>query len=76
MSAANRLRELRPRAGRSRWRALYRQIGDAFVVGAIAPEATVDGQGFNRAIHAAEMRLARYVDPDATCAAQGGEDVR
>ena len=29
---ADRLRELRPRAGRSAWRALYRQVGEVFVV--------------------------------------------
>jgi len=32
------LRELRPRAGRSRWRAFYRRIGDVFVVAAVGPE--------------------------------------
>lgn len=31
------LRELRPRAGRSRWRAFYRRIGDRMVIGAIGP---------------------------------------
>ncbi len=33
------LRELRPRSGRSAWRALYRRVGDVFVIGAISPEA-------------------------------------
>ena len=28
------LREMRPRAGRSAWRALYRQVGEVFVVAA------------------------------------------
>jgi hypothetical protein len=51
------LRELRPRAGRSRWRAFYRQIGQAFVIGAVGPEAEVDRQGFRRAVVAAERRL-------------------
>ena len=55
---ADRLRELRPRSGRSSWRALYRRIGDLFVVGAIAPEANVDRRGFARAVSAAELRLA------------------
>jgi hypothetical protein len=54
---ADRLRELRPRAGRSPWRALYRRMGDVFVVGAIAPEANVDRRGFARAVAAAEQRL-------------------
>jgi hypothetical protein len=51
------LRELRPRAGRSPWRALYRQIGDRFVIAAIAPEAQVDPRGFARACAAAQARL-------------------
>src|SRR5687767_10646995 len=32
VAAADRLRELRPRAGNCPWRAFYRQIGDVFVV--------------------------------------------
>src|SRR5258707_10044971 len=32
---ADRLRELRPRAGRSAWRALYRRVGEVFVVAAV-----------------------------------------
>jgi hypothetical protein len=54
---ADRLRELRPRAGRSRWRAFYRQVGTVMWVGAIGPEATVDRLGFARAIRSAERRL-------------------
>src|ERR1700722_12469109 len=46
VSGANRLRELRPRGGRSPWRALYRQIGDQFVIAAVGPEAKSDRQGF------------------------------
>jgi hypothetical protein len=52
------LRELRPRGGRSPWRAFYRKVGDVLVVAAIAPEARVDQQGFERAIREAERRLA------------------
>jgi hypothetical protein len=51
------LRELRPRAGRSPWRAFYRRIGSVLVVGAIGPEATVDPQGFRRAVNLAIERL-------------------
>jgi hypothetical protein len=51
------LRELRPRAGRSRWRAFYRQVGQVFVIGAVGPEADVNRQGFRRAVVAAERRL-------------------
>jgi hypothetical protein len=49
--------ELRPRAGRSPWRAFYRRIGDDLVIGAIGPEAQVDSRGFQAAIAAAERRL-------------------
>jgi len=51
------LRELRPRQGRSPWRAFYRQIGQVLVVGAVGPEASVDPRGFARAVKAAEERL-------------------
>src|SRR5690625_442725 len=54
---ADRSRELRPRAGRSAFRALYRQIGGLFVIAAIAPEALHDRKGLDRACHAAETRL-------------------
>lgn len=53
------LRELRPRAGRSPWRAFYRQIGDSFVVGAVGPETQVDPRGFRRACRAAVTRLSK-----------------
>lgn len=52
------IRELRPRAGRSRWRAFYRRVGDVIVIGATGPEATVSPQGFERAVRLAERRLA------------------
>ncbi len=55
---AERLRELRPRTGRSPWRAFYRRIGEAMVIGAIGPEATVDPNGFQRTVRAALERLA------------------
>ena len=57
------LRELRPRAGRSRWRAFYRRIGDRLVIGAIGPEATVDPPGFRRPVGAAPKRL-EAIDPE------------
>lgn len=53
------LRELRPRAGRSAWRALYRQIGQVFVVAAIGPEAQSDPRGFDRAVRRALERLSK-----------------
>ncbi|MFV2012417.1 MULTISPECIES: type II toxin-antitoxin system RelE/ParE family toxin [unclassified Micromonospora] len=57
IKTATSLRELRPRAGRSRWRALYRQVGNAYVLGAIAPEASVNPRAFWKAIAAAEKRI-------------------
>lgn len=59
VKGADRLRELRPRGGRSPWRSLYRQIGDAFVVAAVGPEARVDGRKFDAACRAAERRLSQ-----------------
>ncbi len=57
---ADRLRELRPRGGRSPWRPLYRQVGDEFVFGAVAPEAQVNPPGFAGACRRAETRLAQF----------------
>jgi hypothetical protein len=51
------LRELRPRAGRSPWRALYRRVGDQWVVGAFGPEAQVDRRGFDRSVALAQHRI-------------------
>jgi len=52
------LRDLRPRAGRSPWRALYARVGDVFVIAAIGPEAQVDRRRFTKAARAALARLA------------------
>jgi hypothetical protein len=54
---AENLRELRPRGGRSAWRALYRRVGDVFVIAAVGPEAQSDKRGFDRACEAALKRL-------------------
>jgi hypothetical protein len=56
------LRELRPRAGRSPWRALYRPVGQRFVIAAITPEAQHDPAGFARACAAATRRLSELED--------------
>ncbi len=56
------LRELRPRAGRSQWRALYGRAQDTFVVVAIAPEALVDARQFRRAVAAASKRMNEIED--------------
>lgn len=57
------LRELRPRAGRSPWRAFYRRFGDVFVIAAVGPEAEVDPRGFERAVRVAATRLDE-IDPE------------
>lgn len=54
---AGTLFELRPRAGRSPWRAFYRQVGPVIVIAAIGPEVRVDARGFARAVAAAQERL-------------------
>ena len=64
IKGADRLWELRPRGGRIPWRAIYRQVGAAFVIAAVAPEAQLDPQGFATACRRAEARLAAF----------GGED--
>jgi hypothetical protein len=56
------LRELRPRGGRSPWRALYRRVGDVIVVAAIAPEAHRDHHGFDRAVRRACQQLEEIED--------------
>jgi hypothetical protein len=57
VKGAERLRELRPRGGRSQWRALYGRVGDTFVIAAVGPEALVNARRFRRAITAATKRL-------------------
>lgn len=52
------LRELRPRGGRSPWRALYRQHNDLMVILAIGPEADQDKRGIERMAAIAEHRAA------------------
>ena len=54
------LRELRPRAGRSRWRPLYRRVSPStFVILAVAPEAQIDFRGFDAAIRRAVERFGQ-----------------
>jgi hypothetical protein len=55
------VRELRPRSGRSPWRAFYRRTGaENFLVGSIGPEAIVNPRGFKRAVRLAEQRLTKF----------------
>jgi hypothetical protein len=49
---------LRPRGGRSRWRALYRQVApDTFVILAVGPEAAIDRAAFDAAVKHARQRF-------------------
>lgn len=52
-----RLRELRPRSGRSPWRAFYRRVENVMVIAAVGPEAEVDVRGFDAAVARAVDRL-------------------
>lgn len=51
------LRELRPRGGRSPWRAFYREVGGRFFIASVGPEAQQDRRGFRRAVQNALERL-------------------
>ena len=51
------IRELRPRAGRSSWRVMYRRVARGMVMLAVGPEAEHDQRGFDRAVRRAEERL-------------------
>ena len=45
------VRELRPRAARSRWRPIYRRVSpSSFAILAIGPEAQIDRRGFDAAV--------------------------
>ena len=53
-------RELRPRAGRSRWRPIYRQVNPStFVIFAVAPEAEIDSHGYEASVARAAERFAQ-----------------
>lgn len=58
VKGVKKLRELRPRAGRSPWRAFYRRVSDVMVIGAVGPEAEQDQRGFSKAVALAIERLA------------------
>jgi hypothetical protein len=60
----NDLRELRPQAGKSSWRPLYRQLGDPFVIAAIGPEAKKNKREFDKACQRAIDRLAKLEEDD------------
>ena len=53
-------RELRPRAGRSRWRPIYRRVNPStFVIFAVGPEAEIDSRGYDAAVARAVERFAQ-----------------
>jgi hypothetical protein len=53
-------RELRPRAGRSRWRPIYRRVNPStFVILAVAPEAEIDSRGYDAAVARAVARFGQ-----------------
>jgi hypothetical protein len=63
-AAGKGLRELRPRAGRSRWRPIYRRVTpDTFVIFAVGPEAQIDSSGFDAAV---DRAARRFPDLDPT----------
>jgi hypothetical protein len=52
------IRELRPRAGRSPWRPIYRRVSPwRFVILAVAPEAQIDSRGYDVAVVRAAERF-------------------
>jgi len=54
-------RELRPRAGRSRWRPIYRRVNPStFVIFAVGPEAEIDSRGYDAAVARAVERFAQH----------------
>lgn len=53
-------RELRPRAGRSRWRPIYRRVSPSiFVIFAVGPEAKIDSHGYDAAVARAAERFGQ-----------------
>jgi transcriptional regulator with XRE-family HTH domain len=63
------LRELRPRAGRSRWRPIYRQVGPrTFVILSVAPEAEIDSAAsMRRSVALGGASRAWRLDPAVEC---------
>ncbi len=51
-------RELRPRSGNSKWRPIYRRVGDTdFVIFSVAPEAQINAPAYEKAVRAAKERF-------------------
>lgn len=58
------LRELRPRAGRSRVRVLYAQRSAVTILLALAPEGGDNARGFRRAVEMAQHRLSAMTNEE------------
>ena len=58
------LRELRPRAGHSRHRILYRRFGNSLVLLALVRDALIDARRFDRAVTDAERRAGDFLDEE------------
>ena len=68
------LRELRPQAGKSPWRPLYRQVGAPFVIAAIGPEAKKNKRRFDKACQSALDRLAKLEEDSEEQEARQDQD--
>jgi hypothetical protein len=51
------LRELRPQAGKSPWRLLYRQVGNPFAIAAVGSEAKKDKREFENKRYRQPIRV-------------------
>ena len=60
VQGAKGLRELRPRGGKSPWRAFYRRVGESLVIAAIGPEAQSNPRVFKRTVAVAGDRLSMW----------------
>ena len=49
-------------AGRSAWRALYRRVGDVFVIAAVGPEAQASPREFERMVTLAIQHMEKLSD--------------
>jgi len=65
---------LRPQAGKSPWRPLYRKVGDRFVIAAVGPEAKKNKRGFDKACERAIDRLAKLEGDDGEQEAEQGRN--
>ena len=60
VQSAEDIRELRPRQGRSPWRAFYRVVDGELIVAAIGPEASVDGRALREQLGPPHLALTNW----------------